>query len=412
MNMGCKKNILITGISGFVGSHLARELIDRNANVYGLVRRRSDGQIPFNIKRQKIEKGINLIEGDLESISSLGNAISISSPDMIFHFGAQSFIPRSFSDPLETMGSNCCGTANLLEAIRLKDADPIVVFAGSSEEYGLVISSAKQYDKAKSRYGAVFPEPQRIPEIPISEENPLRPMSPYAVSKVYGDYLMRNYWHSYGIKTVVSRAFNHEGAGRGAMFVTSAITSQVMKLKFGEIDFLSIGNVNAFRDWSHVSDIIDGYITLAEKGEYGQVYNQGSERTNSVISFLLLSLECAGYEIKRIETISGDKAVAEPLIKEESRIFGTNFERTRIDELMLKEELEFVPEDLGMIVQTNKGDIKVNFDANRFRPAEVPILLSDARKIKAIGYTVKSNLRDIISDQLNYYLSGKDRRSA
>lgn len=410
--MGCEKNILITGISGFVGSHLARELIDRSANVYGLVRRRSDGQIPFNIKRQKIEKGINLIEGDLESISSLGNAISISSPDMIFHFGAQSFIPRSFSDPLETMGSNCCGTANLLEAIRLKDADPIVVFAGSSEEYGLVISSAKQYDKAKSRYGAVFPEPQRIPEIPISEENPLRPMSPYAVSKVYGDYLMRNYWHSYGIKTVVSRAFNHEGAGRGAMFVTSAITSQVMKLKFGEIDFLSIGNVNAFRDWSHVSDIIDGYITLAEKGEYGQVYNQGSERTNSVISFLLLSLECAGYEIKRIETISGDKAVAEPLIKEESRIFGTNFERTRIDELMLKEELEFVPEDLGMIVQTNKGDIKVNFDANRFRPAEVPILLSDARKIKAIGYTIKSNLRDIISDQLNYYLSGKDRRSA
>ncbi|HQE97400.1 MAG TPA: GDP-mannose 4,6-dehydratase, partial [Methanothrix sp.] len=187
MNMGCeKKNILITGISGFVGSLMARELIDRGANVFGLVRRRCDGIIPHNIKRQKIERGINLIEGDLESISSLGNAISISNPDMIFHFGAQSFIPRSFSDPLETMGTNCCGTANLLEAIRLKDADPVVVFAGSSEEYGLVISSEKQYEKAKSRYGSVFPEPVRIPEIPISEENPLRPMSPYAVSKVYG----------------------------------------------------------------------------------------------------------------------------------------------------------------------------------------------------------------------------------
>jgi len=411
--MGCKnKNILITGISGFVGSLLARELIDRSANVYGLVRRRSDGQIPYNIKRQKIDKGINLIEGDLESISSLGNAITISSPDIIFHFGAQSFIPRSFSDPLETMNTNCCGTANLLEAIRLKDADPIVVFAGSSEEYGLVISSSQQYDKAKSRYGSVFPEPHRIPEIPISEENPLRPMSPYAVSKVYGDYLMRNYWHSYGIKTVVSRAFNHEGAGRGAMFVTSAITSQVMKLKFGEIDSLSIGNVNAFRDWSHVSDIIDGYIILAEKGEYGAVYNQGSERTNSVISFLLLSLEGAGYEINNIETFSGDKAVTEPLVMENSSIFGMNFKRTRLDEMMLREELEFVLDDAGIIVHTHKGEIKVNFDAKRFRPAEVPILLSDARKIKAIGYSVKSDLRDIISDQLNYYLSTRDRRAA
>lgn len=407
-----KKNILITGISGFVGSLLARELIDRGANVYGLVRRRSDGQIPHNIKRQKIEKGIKLIEGDLESISSLGNAMSVSSADIIFHFGAQSFIPRSFSDPLETMGSNCCGTANLLEAIRIKDVDPIIVFAGSSEEYGLVISSARQYDKARSRYGEVFPQPQRIPEIPIAEDNPLRPMSPYAVSKVYGDYLMRNYWHSYGIKTVVSRAFNHEGSGRGRMFVTSAITSQAMKLKFGEIDSMSIGNVNAFRDWSHVSDIIDGYILLAEKGRHGQVYNQGSERTNSVISFLLLSLEGAGYEIKSIETFSGHKAVAEPLIKEDSSIFGMVFERTRIDEMMLREELEFVLEDCGIIVHTNKGEIKVNFDPERFRPAEVPILLSDTRKIKDIGYSVKSDLRDIISDQLNYYLSGKERRAA
>ncbi|MDD1759472.1 MAG: GDP-mannose 4,6-dehydratase, partial [Methanothrix sp.] len=396
--MGCKnKNILITGINGFVGSLLARELIDRSANVYGLVRRRSDGQIPYNIQRQKIEKGINLIEGDLENISSLGNAITISSPDIIFHFGAQSFIPRSFSDPLETMNTNCCGTANLLEAIRLKDADPIVVFAGSSEEYGLVISSSQQYDKAKSRYGAVFPEPHRIPEIPISEENPLRPMSPYAVSKVYGDYLMRNYWHSYGIKAVVSRAFNHEGAGRGAMFVTSAITSQVMKLKFDEIDSLSIGNVNAFRDWSHVSDIIDGYIILAEKGEYGAVYNQGSERTNSVISFLLLSLEGAGYEINKIETFSGDKAVNEPLIMENSSIFGMNFKRTRLDEMMLREKLEFDLNDTGIIVHTHKGEIKVNFDPKRFRPAEVPILLSDARKIKGIGYSAKSDLKDVIS---------------
>jgi GDPmannose 4,6-dehydratase len=116
------------------------------------------------------------------------------------------------------MNSNCAGTANLLEAIRLKDIDPAVVFAGTSEEYGLVISSEVQYERALEKYGSIFPEPERIPELPITEENPLRPMSPYAVSKVYGDYLMRDYYHSYGMKTVVSRGFNHEGAGRGAMF--------------------------------------------------------------------------------------------------------------------------------------------------------------------------------------------------
>ena len=179
---------------------------------------------------------------------------------------------------------------NLLEAVRVKDVDPVVVFAGSSEEYGLVLSSEEQYKKAIEKYGTIFPAPERMPEVPTTETNPLRPMSPYAVSKVYGDYLMRNYWYSYGIRTVISRAFNHEGAGRGNMFVTSVATSQVMRMKFGELDSITIGNVNAFRDWSHVDDIIEGYLILAEKGNYGVVYNQGSMRTNSVMSYLLMSL--------------------------------------------------------------------------------------------------------------------------
>jgi len=145
----------------------------------------------------------------------------------------------------------------------------------------------------------------KIPELPIKETNPLRPMSPYAVSKVYGDYLMRNYYHSYGLDTVVSRAFNHEGAGRGLMFVTSVITSQIMKLKLGETDKITIGNINAFRDWSHVNDINNGYLLLAEKGSAGEVYNQGSMRTNSVLSYILIGLEEAGWKIDNIKTFNG-----------------------------------------------------------------------------------------------------------
>ncbi len=404
------RSILITGISGFVGSRMARWLVDAGASVCGLVRRRSDGKVPPNLERLGIERDVRLIEGDLENISSIGNAITASDPDIIFHLAAQSFVPRSFVDPNETMLCNCWGTSNLLEAIRLKDADATVVFAGSSEEYGLVISSQEQYRRALEKYGVVFPEPERIPELPISETNPLRPMSPYAVSKVYGDYLMRNYWHSYGIPTVVSRAFNHEGAGRGIMFVTSVITSQVMKLKHGEIDSITIGNVNAFRDWSHVDDIIDGYILLAEKARRGDVYNQGSMRTNSVLSYILMGLEEAGYSVDRIETFHGEKIVREPTEPDRSSIFGLNFDKTKVDGMMLRGELEFVPEDEGVVVYSGSKRIRIVFETERFRPAEVPILLSDTKKIESLGFRRKHTVRDIIRDQLDHYLSDKERK--
>jgi GDPmannose 4,6-dehydratase len=399
------KKILITGISGFVGSYMAKRFLDQGAEVYGILRRRADGAMPNNLKRLGIASNVHLQDGDLENISSLGAALSSSCPDIIFHLGGQSFVPQSFVDPLETMNVNCLGTANLLEAIRIKDLDPVVVFSGSSEEYGLVISSHDQYKYAMDKYGTVFPDPQMIPEVPISEKNPLRPMSPYAVSKVYGDFLMRNYWHSYGIKTVVSRAFNHEGAGRGIMYVTSVIASQVMNLKLNKIDSMTIGNVNSFRDWSHVSDVVDGYMLLAEKGRYGDVYNQGSMRTNSVMSYLLISLAEAGYPIDKIETINGNKIVKEPISMETSEIFGTSFEKTKIDDMMLRGELEFAQDDKGIIAHAGSRKIRIAFDPDRFRAAEVPITLSDTTKIEKLGFKAKYSLKGIIDDQLSYYQS-------
>ncbi len=409
--MGIKdRNILITGISGFVGSRMARVLKDRGANVFGLLRRRADGKIPHNIRRLGLETQVRLIEGDLESIASVGSAITASEPDVIFHLAAQSFVPRSFIDPNETMLCNCWGTSNLLEAIRIKNVDPVVVFAGSSEEYGLVLSSEKQYRQALAKYGTIFPEPEHLPELPIAEKNPLRPISPYAVSKVYGDHLMRNYWYSYGVRTVISRAFNHEGPGRGNMFVTSVATNQVMKLKFEESDSITIGNVNAFRDWSHVDDVIEGYRILAEKGRYGDVYNQGSMRTNSVLSYLLMSLEEAGYPVDQIETFKGKKALADPNEPDESPIFGLDFEKTRVDDMMLRGELEFNIEDEGVIVHTGEKSIKIHFNRDRFRPAEVPILLSDTKKIEEIGFKKEHTVRDIIRGQLDHYLEEKERK--
>ena len=402
--------VLITGISGFVGSYLAKELLDRGVEVYGLVRRRADGSKPKNLVERGIIDKVKLIEGDLTDITSLANALDESEPDVIFHLGAQSFVPRSFTHPIETFEINTIGTANLLEAVRLKDLDSIIVFAGSSEEYGLVISSEKQYERVKQKYRVIFPEPEKIPELPVREINPLRPMSPYAVSKVHGEYIMRNYYYVYGMKTIVSRGFNHEGAGRGIMFVTSQITCQVMQLKFGETDKIVIGNVNAFRDWSHVKDIVNGYILLAEKGKYGEVYNQGSMRTNSVLSYILLSLEQAGWKVEKIETMNGSKIVKNPTERDYSKMFGVKFEKTKVDKMMLEEEIEFTLEDKGIWVYTDNGKIPIVFDPKRFRPAEVPILLSDTTKIQELGFKIHYKLEDIIRDQLNYFISPQNRR--
>lgn len=402
-------NILITGVGGFAGSYLAEELLNQNANVYGLIRRRADGTKAKNLVDHGIENSVVTIEGDLTNITSLTNAIEVSQPDYIFHLAAQSFVPRSFENSPETQMINCIGTANILDATRKDDSDAKVVFAGSSEEYGLVISSEKQYEQAKKDYGTIFPEPVEIPEVPIKETNPLRPMSPYAVSKVYGDHLMQNYYHSYGLNTVVSRAFNHEGAGRGLMFVTSVVTNQVMKLKFGEIDKITIGNLNAFRDWSHVKDIVNGYLTLAVNGRSGEVYNQGSMRTNSVLSYILLGLKEAGWNIEKIETFNNEKIVDNPTEIDNSSIFGVKFDKTVVDTMILEGELEYSLEDRGIHVHTNKGTVPIEFDPNRFRPAEVPILFADTGKIQGIGGKISHSLNDIIRDQLNFFLKKENR---
>ncbi|WP_342679583.1 GDP-mannose 4,6-dehydratase [Methanofollis sp. UBA420] len=404
-----EKNVLITGISGFAGSYLARHLLDEGANVYGLIRRRADGSIPKNIAEKDIAGGIRFIEGNLEDISGLATALDVAEPDVVFHLAAQSYVPRSFTHPVETAQINSIGTNNLLEAIRMKDCDPTIVFAGSSEEYGLVFSSEEQYARAEEKYGAIFPQPTVLPEVPIKETNPLRPMSPYAVSKVYGDHLMRNYFYTYGTKAIVSRAFNHEGAGRGIMFVTSVVTNQVAKLVAGEIDRVTIGNVNAFRDWSHVRDVINGYCLLAEKGKPGEVYNQGSMRTTSVLSYILLSLEAAGMPVDRIETFKGEKSVDNPTGRDTAEMFGVRFDKTNVDRMLLEGSIDYTLADQGITAVCGGRKVRISFDEARFRPAEVPILMADITKLQKLGFVSTYSVGDIVRDQLNYFMDEKKR---
>ncbi len=396
---------LITGITGFVGPHLAKRLLDKGWEVYGLVRERSDTTLPLRARKilgPRLHE-VKLVKGDLTDFSSMMQVIKEVQPDVVFHLAAQSFVHKSFLQPIETTLVNCLGTQYLLEALRLLKDDVTVVFAGSSEEYGLQIIDEKHYERMKRKYGAIVPKPYKIPELPIDENNPLRPQSPYAVTKVFGDLMCQNYAKGYGMRCIVSRGFNHEGPGRGPQFVTSTIVIQSMLVSRGEKDHIELGNVNAFRDWSHVSDIVDGYIVLAERGTKGDVYVLGSRRTNSVLTFLLLTLENLGYKIKALETLRDEKRVEEPAERIKIRKFGLEFPGTRVDKLMLEGELEYEVEDKGLRIETDKGEVKVIFDPKRFRPAEVPILLSNPRKAESIGYRITKTLDDIIRDMILFY---------
>ena len=260
------KRALITGITGFVGSHLSEFLLEKGFDVWGIKRWRSKTE---NIDHL-IDK-LHLIEADMRDGHSLMEAFKDAKPDYVFHLAAQSFVPASWRSPADTMETNAVGTINMLEAIQNLDLDPAIQIAGSSEEYGLV-----------------HPD-----EVPIRETNPLRPLSPYGVSKVAADKLGFQYHRSYGMKIVITRSFNHTGPRRGEVFVTSNFAKQIVKIEKGKRDpVIKVGNLDAQRDFSDVRDIVRAYWLAVEKGEPGECYNlcSGEPRVIRDVLDLLISL--------------------------------------------------------------------------------------------------------------------------
>jgi GDPmannose 4,6-dehydratase len=407
------ERVLITGITGFVAPYIVKKLLGQNYEVTGLQSPRADFRRSKRLKETGITSDIRIIIGDVTDLTSILSAIQHSQPDWIFHLAAQSFVPDSFRDPNRTFRVNCLGTVNILEAARLKDVNPRIIFAGSSEEYGLQFKDADHLERMRAKYGAgIEPIPEKYPELPIDEKSFFRPMSPYATSKLYGDIAFRNYHNSFGLDTVVSRGFNHEGAGRGDHFVTSSIVRQLVLMHLNELTVMKIGDVQSFRDWSHVEDIADGYLLLARKGQAGSAYNQGSRRTYSVLSYILYTISLLGYEIKKVMTLKNDKIITSPLDPLELKIGNTFVESNVVDGKMFRGELEYDLTDQGLVIETNKRSFKIEFDESRFRPSDVPILLSNTNKIKELGFEPKRSLHDIIQDQINHYLNYENRNGS
>ncbi|HDS31120.1 MAG TPA: SDR family oxidoreductase [Firmicutes bacterium] len=265
---------LITGITGFVGSHLAEFLLEKNYEVFGSVRWRSKRD---NIAHLEASKSITLFETDIKDPLSVRQTVSESRPDEIYHLAAQSFVPASWSAPAETLDTNIQGQLNILEAAREVVPDARVHVVGSSEEYGLV-----------------YPD-----EVPIDEDQPLRPMSPYGVSKVAQDMLGWQYFQSFGMNIIRTRAFNHTGPRRGEVFVTSNFAKQLAEIKKGkQKPVIKVGNLEAKRDFTDVRDTIKAYHLAVTRSEPGSLFNIASGTGRSIQSVLDLLLEISGLDVR------------------------------------------------------------------------------------------------------------------
>lgn len=323
------KRVLITGITGFAGSHLADYVLADHpgVEVHGTYRWRSRRE---NIEH--LEGRVRLVECDLGDTTGVTRALVESRPDAIFHLAAQSFVPTSWHSPAETFHVNVTGQIHLFEAIRALGIDPVVQLACSSEEYGLVLPH----------------------ETPITESNPLRPLSPYAVSKVAQDFLGYQYFRSYGLRAVRTRGFNHEGPRRGEVFVMSNFARQIAAIEAGAQEpVIRVGNLDAVRDFTDVRDMVRAYWLAATRATPGEVYNIASGKGITI--------------------------------------------RAMLDQLLAM----------------SRVSVRVETDPARLRPSDVEVLLGDASKFRAeTGWEPRIPLETTLRDSLDYWRSRFAARGA
>lgn len=268
--------VLITGITGFVGSHLAEYILNLNQGheVYGVCRWRSPRD-----NLAGIYKRVTLVDADLGDLGALIRHFETIRPDIVFHLAAQSYVLTSFNSPVHTMWTNAIGTTNLLEAVRITGIDPVIHICSSSEVYGQV----KEED------------------VPIKETCPFRPASPYAVSKVAEDMVAYQYGASYKMKIIRTRMFTHTGARRGDVFVMSSFSKQIASAELGLTEpVISVGNLKSVRTFCDVRDAVRAYWILVNKCSPGEVYNIGGNSTLTVGEALdiMLSFSRMKFEIK------------------------------------------------------------------------------------------------------------------
>jgi GDP-4-dehydro-6-deoxy-D-mannose reductase len=317
--------VLITGADGFVASHLIDLLLEEEPEVeiYGTIRRLSDKRNILHV----LDK-IHLLEMELTDHKSVQEVINLVAPDKVFHIAAQTFVPASWSAPISTFETNVHGTLHILEALRQSPKDlkgTFVAISGSSEEYG-----------------KVYPV-----ECPIKEEQPLRPLSPYGVSKVAADKLGYQYAQSYGMNILVTRAFNMTGPRRAEAFVDSNFAKQIVKIELNnqhvDNNVVTHGNLDSIRDFTDVRDTVRAYWLLSQRKWHGDAINVCSGAGHSMLEVLDKLSAMATKPIGRLEDPSRMRPSDVPiLIGDNTKVkMYTNWQPTYSWEESLEDLLEY-----------------------------------------------------------------------
>ena len=277
---------LVTGAAGFAGQWLCRELLQSGWDVWGT---RLDDAMPDGALDARASKAVHWWTGDLRAQDSAHAMIDVSKPDAIFHLAGIAHVPSANADPAGTLDINVVVAARLLGDVRTRRAagtlDPAVVIVGSGEQYG--------------RHGAS--------EMPLAEDAAQEPMGVYAASKAAQEVLALEAHRTGGVRVVCARPFNHTGPGQTANFVIPALVRRAVALR-GSSKPLVMGNTDTVRDFSHVEDVVRGYIALAERGTPGECYNIASGIGTDMATLAHRILALAGVEAK----LQTDPALVRP----------------------------------------------------------------------------------------------------
>ncbi len=341
------KKALITGITGQDGSYLAELLLEKGYEVYGMIRRSSSfntGRIEHlyldeYLRDTRQKPRLKLMYGDLTDSSNMNRILEQVEPDEIYNLAAQSHVQVSFEVPEYTADVDALGVLRLLDAIKETGAKTKLYQASTSELYG------------------------KVQAIPQNEETPFYPRSPYAVAKMYAYWIIKNYREAYGVFGANGILFNHESPRRGETFVTQKIAQSVARIKKGKQDVLSLGNLDALRDWGYAPEYVEGMWRILQQ-EKADDFVLATNEMHTVKEFVNEAFAVAGYEIEWS---------------------GTGIDEKGID--------------------GKSGKTLVEIDKKYFRPAEVDLLLGDYAKAKKIlGWEPKVKFKELVGIMVEHQL--------
>ena len=358
------KKALITGITGQDGSYLTEILLEKGYEVHGIIRRSSSfntGRIDHLYgNKDVLDKKLFLHYGDLVDTSNLNRLLEKIQPDEIYNLAAQSHVKVSFEVPDYTAQVDALGTLRFLDAIREVGLRKVKFYqASTSELFG------------------------KVQEVPQSEKTPFYPRSPYGVAKLYGYWIIVNYREAYDLFACNGILFNHESPRRGETFVTRKITRAASRIAAGLQSNLSLGNLDAKRDWGFAPEYCEGMWRILQHKK-AEDFVLATGQTNTVKEFVELSFKHLGVELDWKGKGVNEKGVINKIDFEKAKSLIDYNKNSKLYKFDFTSKLK-------------KGAIVVTVNPNYYRPTEVELLIGDPTKAKKLlGWKAKTKFEDLV----------------